>query len=224
MKITLQVSNSLYNCDVIVTEPAGTHRYSIDLSQAYPAHAEQEIEIQYADIELTVMPKMADYRSILSETETVGWKDKLANKVAGALFLLVDKTLLRVGCKYRITGLKDGDCLTLCGQEYVFGTFDRFDLFELIPMAYMFFEASYEGARCEITDAFAMNRKEVVSSAKKLTLLDFGLQLIFTYPIQVGRIKHLTSHRKIKKTLLHFHKMNDQQRQKILAKKERLIN
>ena len=91
-------------------------------------------------------------------------------------------------------------------------------------MAYMFFEATYNGLLCECSDAFATNRKEVVSSAKKLMLIDFGLHLVFTYPIQVGRIKKLTSDKKVKSTLIKFNRLDEKERQKVLDKKEEFMS
>ena len=123
-----------------------------------------------------------------------------------------------------ISDTKENDIICICGQEYIFGRFDKFDLFELVPMAYMFFEASCNGDICKCSDAFAMNRKDVVSSAKKLVLIDFGLHLLFAYPIQIGRIKKLTSDRKVKKTLIKFNTMDKKEREKFLSAQEKFIS
>ena len=87
-------------------------------------------------------------------------------------------------------------------------------------MASIFFEASCSGILCRGSDAFAMNRKQALSSAKKFALMDSGLRLIFTYPIQAGRIEKLTSDRKRKKTLVGFNKLSEKKDKKCLTKKK----
>ena len=91
-------------------------------------------------------------------------------------------------------------------------------------MSYMFFEASHNGVLCKCSNAFPTNQKEVISCAKKLTLLDFGAHLFFTYPVQVGRIKKLTSDKKVRSTLTKFNRLSEQDRQKVLQKKEKFMS
>ena len=225
MKVSLIISSSLYNCEVIVKDRLESKNYIVNLEDKQSDLL--EIDVESANFELTLIPRMADYQPTFSDMEIQNWKDKLAQKVGNALCSMLDKMLLRVGCTYTVSGIKENDVIYVSGQEYCFGIFDKFDkfdLFELIPMAYMFFEASYNGVLCKCSDAFAMNRKQVISSAKKLVLLDFGLHLIFTYPIQVGRIKMLTSDRKIKKTLVKFNKLSEKERQEVLDKKEKFMS
>ena len=222
MKVSLIISSSLYNCEVIVKDRLESKNYIVNLEDKQSDLL--EIDVESANFELTLIPRMADYQSASLDMEIQNWKDKLAQKVGNALCSMLDKTLLRVGCTYTVSGIKEKDVIYVSGQEYCFGIFDKFDLFELIPMAYMFFEASCNGVLCECSDAFAMNRKQVISSAKKFVLLDFGLHLIFTYPIQVGRIKKLTSDRNIKKTLVKFNKLSEKERQEVLDKKEKFMS
>ena len=222
MKLSLFFSNSLYNCEVIVKDTSGIKKYVTNVEDKQSDFL--EIDVESSSFELTVIPKMPDYKSAFSDMEVQNWKDRLAQKVGNALCSTLDKMLLRVGCTYMISDTKENDIICICGQEYIFGTFDKFDLFELVPMAYMFFEASCNGDLCKCSDAFAMNRKEVISSAKKLILIDFGLHLLFTYPIQVGRIKKLTSDRKVKRTLIKFSILDKKEREKILNKKEEFMS
>ena len=222
MKLSLFFSNSLYNCEVIVKDTSGIKKYVTNVEDKQSDFL--EIDVESSSFELTVIPKMPDYKSAFSDMEVQNWKDRLAQKVGNALCSTLDKMLLRVGCTYMISDTKENDIICICGQEYIFGTFDKFDLFELVPMAYMFFEASCNGDLCKCSDAFAMNRKEVLSSAKKLILADFGLQLLFTYPIQMGRIKKLTSDKKVKRTLIEFNMLDQKEREKILNKKEEFMS
>ena len=222
MKLSLFFSNSLYNCEAIIKDISGIKKYVINFEEKQSDFL--EIEVESSSFELTVIPKMPDYKSAFSDMEVQNWKDRLAQKVGNALCSTLDKMLLRVGCTYMISDIKENDIICICGQEYIFGTFDKFDLFELVPMAYMFFEASCNGDLCKCSDAFALNRKEVISSAKKLILIDFGLHLLFTYPIQIGRIKKLTSDRKVKRTLIKFNMLDKKEREKILNKKEKFMS
>ena len=221
MKLSLFFSNSLYNCEAIIKDISGIKKYVTNFEEKQSDFL--EIDVESSSFELTVIPKMPDYKSAFLDMEVQNWKDRLAQKVGNALCSTLDKMLLRVGCTYMISDTKENDIICICGQEYIFGTFDKFDLFELVPMAYMFFEASCNGDLCKCSDAFALNRKEVISSAKKLILIDFGLHLLFTYPIQIGRIKKLTSDKKIKRTLIKFNTLDKKEREKILNKKEEFM-
>jgi hypothetical protein len=127
----------------------------------------------------------------------------------------MDKAFLYVCCNYRLENLKDGDIITIESQGYAFGTFDRFNLLELLPMIYIFYDVSVGGKRPAFQSAFGINRKEVIRFAKKLALIE-----LITYPLQVGRIKYLSSRRKVNNTLKRFHNMNEAQRQKILKRME----
>ena len=222
MKLSLFFSNSLYNCEAIIKDISGIKKYVINFEEKQSDFL--EIDVESSNFELTVIPKMPDYKSAFSDMEIQNFKDRLAQKIGNALCSVLDKMLLRVGCTYMISDTKENDIICICGQEYIFGTFDKFDLFELVPMAYMFFEASCNGDLCKCSDAFALNRKEVISSAKKLILIDFGLHLLFTYPIQIGRIKKLTSDKKIKRTLIKFNTLDKKEREKILNKKEKFMS
>ena len=222
MRFSLDFSNSPYDCEVIIKDTSEIHNYVVNVSDKQSDLL--EIDIESSRFELTLIPKMPDYKSAFSDMEIQNFKDRLAQKIGNTLCSVLDKMLLRVGCTYMISDTKENDIICICGQEYIFGTFDKFYLFELVPMAYMFFEASFNGDICKCSDAFAMNRKDVVSSAKKLVLIDFGLHLLFTYPIQIGRIKKLTSDRKVKKTLIKFNTMDKKEREKFLSAQEKFIS
>ena len=222
MRFSLDFSNSPYDCEVIIKDRSEIHNYVVNVSDKQSDLL--EIDVESSRFELTLIPKMPDYKSAFSDMEIQNFKDRLAQKIGNTLCSVLDKMLLRVGCTYIISNTKDDNVIRIEGQEYIFGTFDKFDLFELVPMAYMFFEASCNGDICKCSNAFAMNRKDVVSSAKKLVLIDFGLHLLFTYPIQIGRIKKLTSDKKVKKTLIKFNTMDKKEREKFLRAQEQFIS
>ena len=222
MRLSLDFSNSPYDCEVIIKDTSDIHNYVVNVSDKQSDLL--EINVESSRFELTLIPKMPDYKSAFSDMEIQNFKDRLAQKIGNTLCSVFDKMLLRVGCTYIISNTKDDNVIRIESQEYIFGTFDKFDLFELAPMAYMFLEASCNGDICKCSDAFATNRKDVVSSAKKLVLIDFRLHLLFTYPIQIGRIKNLTSDRKVKKTLIKFNTMDRKEREKFLSAQEQFIS
>ena len=222
MRFSLDFSNSPYDCEIIIKDRSEIHNYVVNVSDKQSDLL--EIDVESSRFELTLIPKMPDYKSAFSDMEIQNFKDRLAQKIGNTLCSVLDKMLLRVGCTYIISNTKDDTVIRIESREYIFGTFDKFDLFELVPMAYMFFEASCNGDICKCSDAFAMNRKDVISSAKKLVLIDFGLHLLFTYPIQIGRIKKLTSDKKVKKTLIKFNTMDKKEREKFLSAQEQFIS
>lgn len=225
MKVFLHISDSIFSCNIEITDASGTQSHFVSLEEAEPDRPyEMEIDVGSPDFTLTVIPNVDHYKAVLSDMEIQNWKDKLAKKVGNALLSMLDHSMLRVGCAYVITEAVENDVIHIRGQEYVFGTFDKLDLFGLIPMVYTFFEASRNGVLCRCSTAFPTNRKEVISHAKKLALCNFGLQLIFTYPFQMGRIKRLTTDRKVRKTLTKFNQLSEQNRKKVLARKEKFLS
>ena len=225
MKVYLRFSKSIFNCDIIIKDSDGMKKYFAGFSSDKDGNSEiLEVDITSGDFELTISPEMVDYKSELSEMEIKTWKDKLVKKIGGALSSFVDKNVLRVGCKYMVDGVSEGDIIDLVEREYVFGTFVGLELFNLLPVMYLFFEVSCNKRRYEVTDAFALNRRDVLSSSRKLVLIDFGLHLLLTYPIQMFRVKRLTSKRKIKRTVIKFNRMSEEKRQRIIAQSENLIN
>lgn len=217
MKVLLQFFESIYNCQVTVKDASGERRYFADL---FGVENDGEnllcIEVESGEFELTIEPTMVDYKDAFSQMKISDWKDKLARKIGNTLFSAVDNMFLRVGCSYSLSGVKDGDTVSVYCQQYAFGNYDKLDLLELIPMAYMFFEVYFKDIRCELLNAFGLNGKEVISSSRKIALINFGIGLLTTYPIQVGRIKRLSSNRKIRKTLIRFNKMTEKKRKRYM--------
>ncbi len=95
-------------------------------------------------------------------------------------------------------------------------------------MAYMFYEVFCFGSKVQLINAFETNRKSIIKTAKRLSSVDAFVNgifmTLFTYPIQVGRIRHLSKNKKIFKTLYKFHNMTPDNRQKLLDKFELFIH
>ena len=228
MKITFVLKESIYDCKLQITDLHGSHYYLLPAIND-DKNPEQCIvaDVYGSEFDLALIPLMPDTSSVYQELEENNWKDKLAKQASKLLLNSLDKTMLRVGCNYHISGLQDGDRLDISLQSYAFGTFDRFEILELIPMCYMFFEVSIFNNYHKLTDAFETNRKDVLKFARTIAFADvlgIGFFLtLFTYPIQVGRIKHLTRNKKVLKTLTKFNNLSDTERQRFLEKQEKFF-
>lgn len=85
MKVFLHFSQSMYksmyNCEVIVKDTVGCRNYYVNLvSMEADSFEFLEIEVASSDFVLTVLPQMADYKSMMAEAEIADWKDRLAKK------------------------------------------------------------------------------------------------------------------------------------------------
>jgi len=229
MKISLVLKESLYDCNIKITDSHGERYYYISaLYEEGMPSSSVTAEVFDNDFSLSLIPIMTDTNAIFNEFEGDGWVDKLAKKASKLLLNSIDKIFLRVGCTYTVEGLQDGDRLNITLQSYIFGTYDRLNILELVPLCYMFFEVSNFNEYCKLADAYETNRKDVLKFAKTYAFADVlgnGLLLtFFTYPIQVTRIKHLTRNRKIRKTLTKFNNLSDAQRQRFLEKQEKFFD
>ncbi len=174
--------------------------------------------------ELMLIPEMINSESLFKGFEAVNLLDRLFKKAISSVISFSNKQFLRVTCTYSITDIKDGDVLKMSAQEYVFGTFDKYDVLELIPMMYSFFEVTHNGSRAELLNAYGTNRKEVISLSRKIALLDFGFYLLITHPIQMFRIRWLTSNFKVRRTLMKFNRMSEEQRKKMQDKTDKFFD
>ena len=229
MKITLVLKESIYDCKIKISDSHGERYYYISaLCEDETVTPFITAEIYDNDFDLTLIPIMPDTTSMLNDFEENNWKDKLAKKATKVLFSSLEKAILHVGCTYRVEQVQDGDRLDINLQTYTFGTFDRFDLLELIPMMYMFFEVSNFNDLFNLIDAYETNRRDVLKFAKMFAFADvlgngFFLTL-FTYPIQVSRVKRLTKNKKISKVLTKFNNLSDVERQRFLEKQEKFFD
>ena len=229
VKIFLVLKESIYDCKIKISDSHGERNYYISaLCEEGMTSSSITAEIFDNEFSISLVPITADVKSALDEIEDNDWKDKLAKKATGFLMNSLDKMILRVGCTYYIEGLQDGDRLDITLQSYAFGTFDRFDILELIPICYAFFEVSNFNKYYKLTNAYETNRKDVLKFAKTFAfaeILSNGFFLtLFTYPIQVSRVKRLTKNKKISKTLTKFNNLSDAERQRFLEKQEKFFN
>lgn len=189
MEISLVLKESIYDCKIKISDSHGERYYYISALCDEGINSSSIIaEVFDNEFSLSLIPITADVKSVLNEIEKNDWKDKLVKKATGFLMNSLDKMILRVGCNYHIEGLQDGDRLDITLQSYAFGTFDRFDILEMVPMCYMFFEVANFNKFYKLTDAYETNRKDVLKFVKTFAFADvlengFFLTL-FTYPIQ----------------------------------------
>ena len=229
MKIILVLKESIYDCKIKITDSHGERFYYISaLCEEGMTSSSITAEVFDNEFSLSLIPITADVKSVLEEIEENNWKDRLVKKATGFLMNSLDKMILRVGCNYHIKGLQDGDRLDITLQNYVFGTFDKFDILELVPMCYVFFEVANFNEYYKLTDAYETNRKDVLKFAKTFAfaeVLGNGLFLtLFTYPIQVSRVKRLTKNKKILKVLTKFNGLSRIERQRFLEKQEKFFD
>lgn len=224
MKTTVFLRESIYDCKLIITDSHGEREYYISaLTAEGPNTASVTAEFFDDEFDLSLIPVMADTNSILDEPEEKNWKDKLAKKASNLLLNAIETLTLRVACTYRIAGLQDGDRLDINMQTYIFGTFDRFNILELAPVIYAFFEVFDLNKRFKLTDAHETNRAAFLKMIKKYALADAIGSGFFMYPIQMHRAKRLTKNKKILKVLSKFNALSDTERARFLEKQEKYM-
>ncbi|MBQ4332316.1 MAG: hypothetical protein IJC33_00865 [Clostridia bacterium] len=230
MKISLVLKESIYDCQVEITDSQGTRYYYLPaLAESETVHPFVWAEVYDSEFDMTLTPIVPDTSSMMDEIESNTWKEKFAKKVVGALLSSLEKVPMRVACRYHVDQIEEGDRLVVALQGYFFGTFDRYDLLDLFPVMYMFFEVFRVDKQFALTTAFATNRKEVLKAARALTFagvwgIDWLFTLLLAYPFQLGRVKHLTRNKKIAKTLIEFNRLSDAERQRFLEKQEEIMN
>lgn len=230
MRILFVLKESIYDCSLQITDANGSRCYRIPALNNDTETAEPSVivDVWGESCDVTVIPLVPDYRKELNALEEDTWKDKVAKKTAKVMLASMENMFLRVGCSYCLRGLTDGDRVDIRLQRHVFGSFDRFDLLDLIPVAYQFFEVSQFNTRFEPIGAFATNREEVVTSARTLELVgslaNGPLASLLIYPIQVGRIKRLSKNKKVFRVISKLHRMSDEKRKKWLEKQEAFLD
>lgn len=230
MRVTLVLTESIFDCKIKISDSQGERYYYISaLGDEVIVSPSISVEVFDSDFDLTLIPMAADVKPALDELEVNGWKDKLVKKAVGFLVSSVNKAILRVGCCCCAKNVQDGDTLTISLQGYVLGNLFLFDLLDLYPIMYMFYEVFGKDGRFIITDAFEENRKEFLKAARGVTLaggigIGFIFTLLFVYPTQIGRVKLLTKNKKIAKKLIKFSNLSEQKRQRFLEKQEKFMD
>ena len=228
MNVLLVLKESMFDCRVIIADSRGQRQYYLSAAcDEGTLFSSMTVEVFDPDFFITLIPETIDTAPLLDGIEENDWKDRWAKKATKFLLNSLDKIFLRAACRYRITGAQEGDRLDIALQMYAFGTWDHWGALELIPMCYLFFEVFNFNDRYLLTDAYEVNRREVLKFAKMFTggqMIGNGLLFtLFTYPIQVGRVKHLSKNKKIAKVLTKFNRFSECERQRFLEKQERFF-
>ncbi len=229
MKITLALTESIYDCKIEIKDSQGVRDYFISALEAGENGTSYiTAEVFDSDFDLKLTPMTINIKPTLDELEDTSWKDKFAKKIVDAFVSIANKMMLQVECMYRAENVQENDRIDINLQTYVFGKFDRFDLLELIPAAYTFFEASNFNLHYKLFKAKPKNRKEVMKSAKVIASTDmlgngfFGM--LITYPIQVTRMRYITSDKIIVNSLIKFNNLSEEKRQKFLDKQDKFFD
>ena len=219
MTIHFNIYNNLHHCIMQITDARSTRYFKIPVHCFASAAGGQTmtVECDGGELDLLVYPESAPPQDGQLNFDPNTWKGKLLNKMERLSHSVIGQVILSVGCRYRITDVCDGDVINIYARVYGYNSEFSTDVLELLPVLYTFYEAESLNGHCTLINSFAGNRKTVIQSARKLTcLLDFGLRLLIIYPIQVGRVKRLTSKRKVRKTILKFLQLPPEKRREYI--------
>jgi hypothetical protein len=209
------LENSLYACNIRVTDAVGTRYYHVPQTDPFVTTPHfLDVEIDGNECDIAIAPIKTDTNNLWEDTPPKNFFDKVASKCGKKLVSFINQIILRVTCEYHLTDLKDGDCIDIVGKQYIYDLWDKYGLFELLPMAYAFYEIEYNGKRAPVKQSFGTNRHDVIRTARPLALFassGYGL-LLFLHPIQMMRIRHLSSKRKVFRTIKKFNKMTSEER------------
>jgi len=210
--------NSLFSCNIRVTDAKGARFYHVPQTDPFATTPHfLDVEIDGNKCDIAIAPIETDSNNLWKDTPPENFFDKIASKCGKKLVSYISKIILRVTCEYHLTDLKDGDCIDIIARQYVYDLWDNVNaLEEIVPMAYAFYEIEYNGKRATVKQAFGTNRREVIKTSRPLAFMassGYGLLLIL-YPIQMIRIRHLSSKRKVFRTIKKFNKMTPEERKK----------
>ena len=78
MRLSLDFSNSPYDCEVIIKDTSDIHNYVVNVSDKQSDLL--EINVESSRFELTLIPKMPDYKSAFSDMEIQNLKIDLLKR------------------------------------------------------------------------------------------------------------------------------------------------
>ena len=212
------LENSIFSCNIRVTDANGARFYHVPQTDPFGTTPRfLDVEINGSECDIAIAPIETNPENLWKDTPPENFFDKIASKCGKKLVSYISKIILRVTCEYHLTDLKDGDCIDIIARQYVYDLWDNVNaLEEIVPMAYAFYEIEYNGKRATVKQAFGTNRREVIKTSRPLAFMassGYGLLLIL-YPIQMIRIRHLSSKRKVFRTIKKFNKMTPEERKK----------
>ena len=212
------LENSIFSCNIRVTDANGARFYHVPQTDPFGTTPQfLDVEINGSECDIAIAPIETNPENLWKDTPSKNFFDKVASKCGKKLVSYISKIILRVTCEYHLTDLKDGDCIDIIARQYVYDLWDNVNaLEEIVPMAYAFYEIEYNGKRATVKQAFGTNRREVIKTSRPLAFMassGYGLLLIL-YPIQMIRIRHLSSKRKVFRTIKKFNKMTPEERKK----------
>lgn len=143
-----------------------------------------------------------------------GMLDEVFDRIARKISAAGRDFALRVGIRYRVTGITDGCTLTVTERQYLFDAWDRFNVLELYPVSYVYPEVRMGDRVLPQAERSARNRKEFLSFTKKMTLVAEPTLFSFLVlrPLQIARARSLTRKGKVRRTLDRFYALSEDER------------
>ena len=223
-KLCFTFENSIYNCSMQIKDANGVRDFFVPLvskkeTDCMPSLA---VEVCGESIEITITPVATDLQAHIndaqSDFEKRTWKDKLLFKFLSKALSAMDAICLRTACRYRIDDLPDHAMLSVRLFGHVRGNSALLDWFDIHPIIYMYYEINCGTYYLSPINVRALDRPNMIKSARNLILLNWGWYALLTYPLQMCRIKTLTKDMKILKALQKFYCLSPQKRQKLCAR------
>ncbi|MFR5875221.1 MAG: hypothetical protein ACLUFN_01890 [Eubacterium sp.] len=166
-----------------------------------------------------------DYDAVsLDDVDANSFKEKILKKLSKKVLSSFEKLMFRVDCSYHISGVFDGDIITIDSPIYFFGAFDVLDFLEMLPMEYVFPRIKLQNGSAALIAASGQNKGRFLKSSKRLALFCYGITGILKFPFQYGRIKYLSKDKVVFKKLSKFLSLSYEEQEKRLNKQLNLID
>lgn len=225
MKVFFECSSALFDCKLQVWDRQGMHEVYLFPTEDDNVESRRiEFEIDGDSIEIALIPQPVSRERCSVDWKTNTWKDRFLKKALDKIFDVCYNVFLLVGCRYRIGGLVEGDWIFLKNRELLLCPPLLYEIFDFFPVLIFYFELQETGQRSELVSALTLNRAAVIQKSKKLALANFGIGLIFSYPINISVVKHLTKDKRINRKIRKLYNLPYEEREKWFDKLQKKIS
>ena len=223
-RIRFEFESTMYDCLLKIRDDNGIREFCYPLvSQQNECGYFLETDICGDSFDVILTPIVIDLQKQLNQSfPPADWKEQLLEKIATKALGVLNDLLLRVKCKYHIDKFEEHEIFHVRQFGYIHGNTVSANVFELLPILYIYYELQSGTHFWEPVDVESQNRREIIRATRKISLLNFGLDCLFMYPIQVHRIKVLTKNKKVLKILKKFYRLTPEKRQQKMDKWDKL--